>query len=190
MQQAIPSKVAVEIPLPPDDEVRALLGPTYNPDTALNVFKMFAGTQDMFPAVIGFIRAVFTAEGIDPKARAIIVLRAATLYKARYEWEANAKFAENLGVTQDEIRAIAQERPVTHLDAAYVLVCAATDELSLGGALTDETLRRLLAHFGDTATRKVILIIGWFNLLSIFVNGCRVPLETADKIGAKRSPLE
>jgi alkylhydroperoxidase family enzyme len=190
MQEAVPSKVAVAIPLPPDEDVRALIGPTYNPETSLNVFKMFAGTRDMFPAVIGFIKAVFTAEGIDPKARAIIVLRAATLYNARYEWEANAKFAENLGITQAEILAIAQESPVTHLDPAYVLICSATDELSLGGTLTDETLRRLLAHFGDTAARKIILIIGWFNLLSIFVSGCRVPLETTDKIGAKRSPLE
>jgi len=190
MQQSIPPDVAVVIPLPPDEEVRAIIGPTYDPDTALNVFKMFAGTQDLFPAVISFIKAVFTTKGIDPKARAIIVLRAATLYKARYEWEANAKFAENLGITQAEIRAIARENPVTNLDPAYVLVCAATDELSLAGALTDETLRRLLAQFGDTVTRKIILIIGWFNLLSIFVNGCRVPLETTDKIGAKRSPLE
>jgi hypothetical protein len=30
----------------------------------------------------------------------------------------------------------------------------------------------------------------WFNLLSRFLNGCRVPLETTDKIGTGTSPLE
>jgi hypothetical protein len=32
-------------------------------------------------------------------------------------------------------------------------------------------------------------MIAWFNLLSRFLNGCRVPLETTDKIGAGTSPL-
>jgi hypothetical protein len=32
-------------------------------------------------------------------------------------------------------------------------------------------------------------MIGRFNMLSLFLNGCRVPLETADKIGMKTSPF-
>ena len=73
---------------------------------------------------------------------------------------------------------------------AYALVCAATDELSLTGTLTDATLRRLRDRHGDTGARKLVLIIAWFNLLSLFLNGCRVPMETTDKIGGRRSPLE
>jgi hypothetical protein len=38
-------------------------------------------------------------------------------------------------------------------------------------------------------TRKIILIISWFNLLSCFINGCRVPLETSDKIGNESAPV-
>lgn len=55
--------------------------------------------------------------------------------------------------------------------------------------LTDTTLLELLKHYGAEVTRKLILIIGWFSLLSLSVNGCRVPLETTDKIGGKTSPL-
>ena len=47
----------------------------------------------------------------------------------------------------------------------------------------------MLERFGATATRKLVLILGWFSLLSIFLNGCRVPMETTDKIGSMTSPL-
>jgi hypothetical protein len=32
-------------------------------------------------------------------------------------------------------------------------------------------------------------MIGWFNMLSLFLNGCRVPLEITDKVGTRTSPL-
>jgi hypothetical protein len=32
-------------------------------------------------------------------------------------------------------------------------------------------------------------MIGWFSMLSLFLNGTRVPMETTDKIGSRTSPL-
>ena len=61
--------------------------------------------------------------------------------------------------------------------------------MSNDATLRDETLRQLLDRYGDVISRKLILMIAWFNLLSRFLNGCRVPLETTDKIGAGTSPL-
>ena len=80
--------------------------------------------------------------------------------------------------------------PVVGINPEYVLVCKATDELSTSGTLRDETLRELLDQYGETISRKIVLMIAWFNLLSRFLNGCRVPLETTDKIGTGTSPLE
>ena len=57
------------------------------------------------------------------------------------------------------------------------------------GTLTDRTLQSLLDTFGATITRKYIATIAWFSLLSLFLNGTRVPLETTDKIGDRTSPL-
>jgi hypothetical protein len=55
---------------------------------------------------------------------------------------------------------------------------------------TDTTLQALRDRFGDVLARTSVLIIAWFNLFSLFLNGCRVPLETIDKIGSRKSPLE
>jgi alkylhydroperoxidase family enzyme len=181
------SKVA--IPLPSDDAVRRIIGNTYSPDKTLNVIKMFAGTEDMFAATIGLVKAIFQTQGIDPKLREMIILRAATVLDAPYEWQANTQMAKNAGLSTEEINAAASDDPVTGINPEYVLVCKATDELSESGTLRDETLSELLKKYGDTITRKLVLMIAWFNLLSRFLNGCRVPLETTDKIGKGTSPL-
>ena len=75
------------------------------------------------------------------------------------------------------------------MNPEYILVCKATDELSKSGTLRDETFCELPDRYGETISRKILLMIGWFNRLSLFLNGCRVPLETTDKVGTKTSPL-
>lgn len=183
----IPAKIRV--PLPSNDELRRVIGETYDASRTLNVIKMFAGTEDMYPAVKSFIKAIFKASGVDPCLREMIVLRAATKYNTLFEWEANAKLASNVGHSTEVIAAAANDEKVTGVDPGYILVCIATDELFDDGRLSDETLSEMLDRYGDSLTRKLILIIAWFNLLSLFVNGCRVPLETIDKIGDGTSPV-
>lgn len=178
----------VAIPLPPDDDIRRTLGQDYDPDKALNVVKMFAGTGDMCGATLGLVRAVFATEGVDARLRQAIILRAATVLDAPYEWQANVPMSRNNGLSDADINAIGTRGG--DLPQAYALVCTATDELCASGTLTDATLERLREVHGDTIARKLVLMIAWFNLLSLFLNGCRVPMETTDKIGAKKSPLE
>jgi alkylhydroperoxidase family enzyme len=179
----------VAIPLPSDAAVRRIIGKSYDPEKTLNVIKMFAGTEDMFEATIGLVKAIFQAQGIDPKTREMIILRAATLLDSPYEWQANTQMAKNVGLSSKEIDAAASDGPVVGIDPEYILVCKATDELSASGTLRDETLSELLGKYGETISRKIVLMIAWFNLLSRFLNGCRVPLETTDKIGIGTSPL-
>ena len=75
----------VSIPLPRDDEIRGVVGPAYRPGETGNFAKMFAGTGDLHAAMLGLDKAVFQAEGVDPKARQII-LRSAKVMDAPYEW--------------------------------------------------------------------------------------------------------
>jgi alkylhydroperoxidase family enzyme len=189
MTKPAQSTSKVSIPLPSDEAVRRIMGKSYSPEKTLNVIKMFAGTEDMFEATIGLVKAIFKAEGIEPKTREMIILRAAKVLDAPYEWQANTQMARNIGLSSKEIDAAATDGPVTGINPEYVLVCQATDELSKTGTLRDETLSELLDKYGDTISRKIVLMIAWFNLLSRFLNGCRVPLETTDKIGTGTSPL-
>jgi len=179
----------VSVSLPTDEELRAVIGSTYDSGNVLNVIKMMAGTDDMYPAAVGFIRAMFAAQDVDPKIREMIMLRAAKVLHCPYEWGANVVLATNVGLSNAEIEATGSDEPVTRIHPDYVLICRATDELSLDATLTDSTLSDLLSRFGSIICRKLILIIGWFNLLARFLNGCRVPMEDFTKLREKTDPL-
>jgi alkylhydroperoxidase family enzyme len=180
----------VAIPLPSDADAKKVIGDAFDPDKTLNVLKMFAGAEDMYLATIGLVRAMFQTKGIDPKTREMIILRAAKVMNCPYEWQANLLFAANAGLSPNEIQAASSDGPVAGINPEYVLICQATDELSTDATLRDETLRQLLDRYGEVISRKLILMISWFNLLSRFLNGCRVPLETTEKIApGQTSPL-
>ena len=186
-----PYDASVVVPLPGEDEMHQSFRDGYDPDTALNVLKMMSGTGDFFPALIGMVKAVFGERDIDAKHREVIILRAASVLNCPYEWQANEQMAHNTGLTTSEIDTIANDGALAldNLDTDYQLLIAATDELLTSGTLTDGTLQALLDTFGTTRTRKYIATIAWFSLLSLFLNGTRVPMETTDKIGQRTSPL-
>ena len=47
-----PYQYAVNVPLPSDDDIRKVIGESYDPNKALNVVKMIAGTEDMYSATV------------------------------------------------------------------------------------------------------------------------------------------
>jgi alkylhydroperoxidase family enzyme len=93
----------VAIPLPSETAIRRIIGNSYDGEKTLNVIKMFAGTEDMFDATIGLVKAIFKAQGIDPKTREMIILRAAKVLDSPYEWQANTQMAKNVGLSPNEI---------------------------------------------------------------------------------------
>jgi hypothetical protein len=52
-----PDSSLVTVPLPTEENLRRVIGISYDSDKTLKVMKMFAGTDDMCPAVVGFIKA-------------------------------------------------------------------------------------------------------------------------------------
>ena len=179
----------VTVPLPDDDVIKgvteAYFGGTYQPDATLNVVKMFAGTGAHFSGVIDTVNAIFGPEGINPKHRQMCMMRSAKAFDAPYEWQVHSAIGRNVGLSDDEIAAIASDGPVTGIDSAYVLLGRAVDEFASVKTLTDETLSDLLTTFGEDLTRKYIFSITYFIFMALWLNGCRVPLETTDKIGGR-----
>lgn len=179
----------VTVPLPDDDVIKGVVeayyGGTYEPDATPNVVKMFAGTGAHFAGVIDTVNAIFGPEGINPKHRQMCMMRSAKAFNAPYEWQMHSAIGRNVGLTEDEIAAFASDGPVTGVDSAYVLLGRAVDEFADASTLTDETLGDLLAAFGVELTRKYIFSISYFIFMALWLNGCRVPMETTDKVGER-----
>jgi hypothetical protein len=75
------------------------------------------------------------------RIREMIMLRAAKVLNSPYEWQANVILAWNVGLSEEEIKSAASDGSVANVDPRYVLVCKATDELSMSATRSDETLQ-------------------------------------------------
>ena len=179
----------VAVAFPDEAEFLAAAGTPHDPDRTLGLVRMLAGTGEMFAPALALMKAVFAEDGLDPKLRQVLMLRMAVIRNAPYEWQMNATLARNSGLTNGEITAIAATHAVTGLAPAYQLACRAVDELSATNRLGDETLNMLIESFGDAVTRRIVLVIGWAHLASLFTNGCRIPMEETDKLRGRPSPV-
>ena len=171
---------SIGLPLPGDDELLKAFD--------LNVSRMLAGTQDMSWGFLALVHAIFGTKDIDAAMREIIGLRVAKVLNVPYQWQQHATMGRNAGLSAATIDAVASDSPVAGIASDHRLLCNATDELTRDAILSDTTLNGLGERYGDVVTRKIVLTIGFFNMLSRFLNGCRVPLETHDKMGDRTSP--
>jgi alkylhydroperoxidase family enzyme len=177
---------SISIPLPTDEQLVPEVVAKLRQANDLNVARMLAGTTDMLEGATGLVRALCQAKDIDPKIRQLIILRIAYLLDCPFDWQANVVMARNAGCSQEQIEAMTSDGTPATLDRKTTLVMLATDELTKTGTLSDRTLQKLRETYDDVVCRKLVLIIAWFNLLSRFLNGCRVPLK---KLGDRTSPL-
>jgi alkylhydroperoxidase family enzyme len=162
----------VAVPLPGDADLSPETKELLSQGAPIHVLRMFA------PGIAALIKGIFTAQGVDPKLREIIILRTAYLTNCAYEWEANVVFARNVGLTDEHMALLCTEGPVSGLDPLSNLISRATDEITQQAAISDDALAQLLEQFGPAVTTKYILAISWFNMLSRFLLSTRVPRET------------
>lgn len=181
--------MAAKIPLPTDAELPPAIAAQLGQLPRLNVLRMMANVPDYFPALVNLIAALFHSDAFAPRAREIVVLRVAHITGTTYEWHQNVQFARNVGLTADEIAMIGADGTVTGLDDEGNLLCRVADEITRDIRLSDEALEQLLALYGSQRATAAIVMVGWFNLLSRFLQSTRVELESDDVTALRTGPL-
>jgi alkylhydroperoxidase family enzyme len=169
--------MSVKIPLPNPDElpenIRAVVS-----SSPLNVVKMMAQAPASFLGFQEFASGVLYKSQFDPRKREIAVCRVGHVTKANYEWTHHVRVAKRLGISDEEIRIIGSENPVTSLDEEGNLLCRVADEISLNVRLSDGALTQILERYGIRGATELILCCSYFNMISRFLESTRVELES------------
>jgi AhpD family alkylhydroperoxidase len=167
-----------KIPLPHDDELsdenRAILEAL----PPANVFRMVANSPTALPGFVAVAKSILVDAELPARDREIAVLRVAQLTDAEYEWVHHVRIALRAGVTDEEIEAIAAGGD--SLDEGDRLLCRVAEEMTRDIRLSDEALAQLLQRYGVRQTTELIFCVGYFNMLSRFLESTRVPLEDYD----------
>jgi AhpD family alkylhydroperoxidase len=170
------SRVPPKIPLPSDDELDPEQREMLAQLPPLNVFRMVAGAPRAVRPFMELGAAVLST-ALDARRREVAVLRVAHATQAPYEWAQHEQLASNVGVTEQEIEAIATEERVTSLDEECNLICRVADEITRDVRLSDEALEEIIDRYGPREAAELILLVSYYNMVSRFLESTRVEIE-------------
>ena len=143
----------------------------------LNVFRTFARFPDAarsFLAWGGYILSDRNA--LDPRARELAILRTGWNCRSGYEWTQHRPIGMRAGLTSEEIEAIKQGPGAegwADLDRAILSAC---DELHRNQFVEDGTWEAL-APLGDKGRTDLVLTVGQYTQVSMFLNSLGVQLD-------------
>jgi len=168
------------LPLPTDadltPEAREILGVL----PPLNVFRAVAALPASLRPFLELGGSLLGGAHLTPAERELAILRVAHVTRAAYERQQHEQLGRAVGLTEDEIDATTSARPGDVLSPDGALICRATDEITRDVRLSDEALALVRERWGDGGTAELILTVGYYNMVSRFLESARVPLEVTD----------
>jgi alkylhydroperoxidase family enzyme len=143
----------------------------------LNVQRMMANAQGIFPIRSKLSNALFTQIKLDPRLREIAILRTAKDCRSIYEWTQHVPAAKHVGVTDEQIAAIEKWTEVGCFSEIERLVLQLTDEVNANVKARRETVDALKQHLSPGEIIELMVIIGHWRQTASVLETLEVDLE-------------
>ena len=155
--------------------------PPGSPIDPLLLFRTLAIHDELFSRMRPIGSGLLNHGRIDPRRREIVILRTCARAGAGYEWGVHVtSFAARVGLNQDEIQASATgtvHHPAWSHSATDQLMVELADELHETCTVSDRLWSLLSAEFAADELLELVILAGWYRLLSGVINATRVQPE-------------
>jgi 4-carboxymuconolactone decarboxylase len=132
------------------------------------------------PALAGpflaYNQVLLQSPALDARWRELMILRVAWRTRSRYEWVQHARLAARLGITDDEIAAIADGAPLEWPPLERALLDA-TDELVDHYCVADDTWKRLAEHLDEVQLVELVFVVGTYVGLAMAFNSFGLQID-------------
>ena len=179
----------IRLSMPTAEEGRAAFGIDFNPDKTLNGALALAAAGDLAGPAVALMRAVFACPAADARLREAMIVRTAVRLNCTYAMHASTRISLNSGLSKNEVDALAADGPVSGIDPNIVLIARMADDIADCATLGEDLLEAAIERWGVDNTRKLILMLGWFNLVNRYENACRVPIDSDEKLVRSSGPI-
>ena len=143
----------------------------------LNVQRMMANAQGIFPDRSKLSNALFTKIKLDPRLREIAILRTAKDCRSVYEWTQHVPAAKHVGVPDEQIAAIEQWPQAACFSELERLVLRLTDEVNANVKGSRETVEALKRHLSPGEIIELLIVIGHWRQTASVLETLEVELE-------------
>jgi AhpD family alkylhydroperoxidase len=170
-------------PIPPrewGEEARAALAGAYSDDVAARLLSTDPGSTPMpnalstlmhHPALAGpfltFNNVLLQTPALDPRVRELLVLRVAWRTRSRYEWVQHLRLAPRVGITPEEIAAVAAGADAGSWTPHEADLLAAADQLIDGYRVEDDTWGRLAERLDERQLVELVFVVGTYTALAM-----------------------
>jgi len=183
------SMTNIYLPMPTAEETQAAFGNDFNPDKTLNGAIALAAAGDLARPALMLMRAVFACPAADARLREAMIVRTAVRLNCIYAVHASTRIALNSGLSKIEVDALTADGPVAGIDPDIVLIARMADDIADRANLREDLLETAIERWGVDNTRKLILMLSWFNLVNRYESACRVPMDSEEKLTQSSGPI-
>jgi alkylhydroperoxidase family enzyme len=150
----------------------------------LNIFRMLAHDPKMLKPFTEMGGRFLLRGRLDPVLRECVILRVGYLSNATYEFTQHEAIGRKLGMDEalfSSLRAGAEAAGLTPEQAEAVRF---TDDVVRNVRASDATLTPILKRYGPAGTNEMILLVGYYMMVSRFLETTGVEVEEGGPGGA------
>lgn len=168
---------------PYEPDVAAALAKWMPPGSAIEPLKLFRTlyqnpqlSSRMRPLGAGILGS---QSSLDPREREIVIDRTCARCRCQYEWGVHvAAFGEACGLDRAQLEDTVNRavEPTLWSEREHVLI-RLVDELHETATLSDATWEQLVAGWSIAQILELMIIVGWYHLISFVANAAHVEQE-------------
>ena len=146
-------------------------------DGLLNIFRAMSHSPEAMRRFMKF-GSYFLGEGkLDPKLRELAILRAGWLCRAPYEFSQHISFGRRTGLSDDQIRAIAEPN-TRFFDATEMAVLTYAGEMTTEARVSDATFAAVREFLNEEEIVELTMVTGFYNMVSRVLNTLEVDIDS------------
>ncbi|HMT43350.1 MAG TPA: carboxymuconolactone decarboxylase family protein [Chakrabartia sp.] len=154
----------------------------------LNVFRMMGHAGDMVTGFARFGNYLLGRTALDPVLREIAIVRVGILSGADYEVQQHKEICRKLGMDEALIAAIDEGAEAAAFDPVQRLVMTFTDDVVNNVRASDASFTPLAAQLSIQEMQELVVCIGFYMMVSRFLETFGVDLEDAPEANALSLP--
>jgi 4-carboxymuconolactone decarboxylase len=160
-----------------DEEAAEVMQQFPGRSRTFNIFTTMANHPGLLRRWLVFANHVLGKSTLPAREREILILRIGYLCRAEYEWGQHVVIGKRAGLTDAEIKGIAEGPGSEAFGDRDRLLLQAADELRADAFIADGTWRALRDHFNEQQLMDIVFTVGQYNLVSMALNTFGVQLD-------------
>ena len=140
------------------------------------IFPVLNIHRGLFPAWLWFASRLMPYGNLAASVRELLILRTAWNCRCRYEWGQHLELGLRVGLNDMDI-LFTTDAPEKCPDAIKRLLLEICDELFHNDTLSEPTWQALRAHWSESDSIEILMLIGHYRMLAGFLNSVGLVLE-------------